>query len=135
MENNEIINVQMTKEVFDTLGSGGNGGGNIEDVLEYYDIRNVPQEYHSLIVMTSLLAKGIGYTNSWMVNTSSSFMYQKLSPSFIAINTKVKISDDKGNFLTIEETFEMVGLPLSDLLTEENKITKEQFYDLNLPIE
>lgn len=28
MENNEIINVQMTKEVFETLGSGGNGGGN-----------------------------------------------------------------------------------------------------------
>lgn len=27
MENNEIINVQMTKEVFETLGSGGNGGG------------------------------------------------------------------------------------------------------------
>ena len=26
MENNEIINVQMTKEVFETLGSSGNGG-------------------------------------------------------------------------------------------------------------
>lgn len=26
MENNEIINVQMTKEVFETLGSGGSGG-------------------------------------------------------------------------------------------------------------
>lgn len=27
MENNNTINVQMTKEVFDTLGSGSNGGG------------------------------------------------------------------------------------------------------------
>lgn len=38
MENNEIINVQMTKEVFETLGGGGNGGGSN---IKYYDVSSL----------------------------------------------------------------------------------------------
>ena len=105
--------------------------------MQYYDIRNIPSEYSTFIVIASFLAKGINIynNNSWEINTSSSFIYQKLSPSFIAIDIKVKVSDDKGNIISVEDAFEKAGISISNLLTEENKITKEEFYDLTAPTE
>lgn len=62
MKNNEIINVQMTKEVFDTLGSGGNGGNskpiektnisisdNYNESLNYYVSEELSEETISLL--------------------------------------------------------------------------------------
>lgn len=130
MENNEIINVQMTKEVFETLGSGGNGG-NGGGSIEYYDISTVDSEVKTSIAMFSVVVKGI-INNNWAIHSPIMFVITSKKISYIGINRNqiIAINNEK---ITIGEAIKMEGL--SSYFSDDNKISKEQFYDLTLPTE
>lgn len=128
MENNEIINVQMTKEVFETLGSGGSDGSSN---IEYYDISNIDLESDIAIATLSVVAKGI-VDNNWAIFSPIMFVVTDKKISYVGINRSQIIAENNKK-MTIEEAIEMQGL--SSYFSDDNKISEEQFYDLTLPTE
>ena len=132
MENNEIINVQMTKEVFETLGSGngGNGGGYN---IKYYDVSNLIFNYttNTEIAITTLLGKIINDNDlSIMPGLLITMIDPSNKPLALGIDENVKLYSN--NELKTVKQF-LIETNKYDVLLACPELTEEQFYDLTLP--
>lgn len=127
MENNEIINVQMTKEVFETLGSGGNGGSS---ELKYYNIQSLDISKIEYINIVSLLKKFINKDNFVIIATSTISESTMLA---ITIDFNLKVSAGNQTLLTVKQMLQ--NFNIYDELIACPELTEEQFYDLTLPTE
>lgn len=139
MENNEIINVQMTKEVFETLGSGGNGGGSNIMYIKFPD--GAPQDDVKDIAIFGVFAKSKSYNKDLpdvikvtIAPTAFVFADTALVNNIfaIAIQLDAPLILMNGENITVKGYLERFGL-LETLRTLE--ITEQQFYDLTLPTE
>lgn len=147
MENNEIINVQMTKEVFETLGSGGNGGGN---QLIYKDVRSIDvtsMDRNLIYLYRTAVNANMHITNKYSEQTDGVLV---TPPFLMEVMVNLGLQIEKVRYIALDLNMEIVGelngypqklsvfleqVGLIDILDSLPTITEEQFYDLTLSTE
>lgn len=142
MENNEIINVQMTKEVFETLGSGGNGGG-LQTPTVYIDLTNNRAAFEMFALCPSLVRVTIGENEMGVPAGTTLFtpgagfliQYQQTPDIFDLDSVKALMFPDVKTKILNQELKtcrELIGVDKFDALP---RITEEEFYNLTSPTE
>lgn len=138
MENNEIINVQMTKEVYEEKmnGQGGNNDGNGNNTIVYYDVRSLSlssSEWTQLICVCTVIKASINSARVKAIGASALYFfapesYRKVYEVGIDLNYRTRIYGDEDYLMTAEEVLKYYDL--FDLITSCPIIQEEVFFKM-----